>query len=204
MNESLSSYFDALAMKSNRTVQLTAKDGWAPLYVEREIKNSFTVRTTMSAHDFLNKASWCTFFLYPKTNYCYCESIMKRLFRNNKKENRYRYAIIVLLLVFSASLAFSPTGLVAYTASPDEKIGKNIIDMAFSSETVREFAARHGNDINIIIEEITDGKKRLYPDIYSSFLANSTGKMYQVILDAGKNSMVIILNESIVYRIFEN
>ena len=127
---------------------------------------------------------------------------MKRLF-DNRKERKYRYAVIALLLVFSASLAFSPTGLVAYTASPVAD-GKNIIDMAFSSEKVREFAARHGNDINIIVEEITDGKKQLYPGIYPSLPADSTGRMYQIILDAGENSMVVIIDENIVYRIFEN
>ena len=125
---------------------------------------------------------------------------MKRLF-GNKKERKYRYAIVVLLLAFSASLAFSPTGLVAYTSSID---GKRLIDTALSSEQVREFAARHGNDINIIIEEITETEKQLYPDIYSGLPADSTGRMYRIILDAGENSLVIILDESIVYRIFEN
>ncbi|MBI2076332.1 MAG: hypothetical protein HYT72_03745 [Candidatus Aenigmarchaeota archaeon] len=125
---------------------------------------------------------------------------MKRLF-DNRKERKYRYAIVVLLLAFSASLAFSPTGLVAYTSSID---GKKLIDMAFSSEKVREFAAQHGNDINIIIEEIKDAEKESYPDVYSSLLANPAGRMYQIILDAGENSMVVILDESIVYRIFEN
>lgn len=123
---------------------------------------------------------------------------MKRLFRDHKKETRYRYAIIVLLLVFSASLTFSPTALVAYTSSPSEKIGKNLIDIAFSSEKVREFVAAH--EVNIIAEEVKDAEKQLYTDIYSSL----PSPIYQIILDAGENSLVVLLDETAIYRIFEN
>ncbi|MBI2076324.1 MAG: LamG domain-containing protein [Candidatus Aenigmarchaeota archaeon] len=42
----LPSYFDALALKGNRTVQLTAKDGWSPLYVDGNVNGQFTVKTT--------------------------------------------------------------------------------------------------------------------------------------------------------------
>ena len=33
-------------MKNDRTVQLTAKDGWSPLYVDGNVNGAFTVKTT--------------------------------------------------------------------------------------------------------------------------------------------------------------
>ncbi|MBI2076327.1 MAG: hypothetical protein HYT72_03720 [Candidatus Aenigmarchaeota archaeon] len=33
-------------MKNDRTVQLTAKDGWSPLYVDGNVNGQFTVKTT--------------------------------------------------------------------------------------------------------------------------------------------------------------
>ncbi|MBI5571100.1 MAG: hypothetical protein HY914_14240 [Desulfomonile tiedjei] len=42
----LPSYFEALARKEQRTVQLTPIDGWSPLYVEEKVQEGrFTVRT---------------------------------------------------------------------------------------------------------------------------------------------------------------
>ncbi len=41
----LPAYFEALTRKENRTVQLTAKNGWSPLYVDGEVVNGkFTVK----------------------------------------------------------------------------------------------------------------------------------------------------------------
>ena len=122
---------------------------------------------------------------------------MKRLFENHKKEKKYRYAIIILLIAFSVSLTFSPTGLVAYPSALD---GKKLIDIAFGSESVRDFVAKH--DVNIGVEEVRDieNLKRSYPGIYS----NLPSPVYQIILDAGENSLVVLLDETAIYRIFEN
>ena len=56
----LPSYFDALAMKNDRTVQLTPKDGWSPLYVDGLVSVAFTVKTTKDGNP-SQKFYWTVF-----------------------------------------------------------------------------------------------------------------------------------------------
>ncbi len=118
---------------------------------------------------------------------------MKRLFGDGK-ENIYRYGIVALLVLFSASLTFGPTGLAAYSA-PNEKV----IDRALELDSVREFVVKH--DADVIIERLDNVELlKQYPDVYSGV----PEKAYQIIFDAGEKSLVVILDENAVYRVFEN
>lgn len=120
---------------------------------------------------------------------------MKRLFRNDEKN--YRYAIVALLVFFSFSLSFSPTGLVSYSKQGDIEL----LDIAFGSDRVRDFVASHDSlaSRDIIIGDITDSDMQSYPNMYSGVPPVAR----QIIFDAGDDSMVVILDNTVIYRIFE-
>ena len=119
---------------------------------------------------------------------------MRPLFASHEKHG---YALVAALLALSAFLALSPTGLVAFS------YGNDLVDVAFSSEDVRAFAASNP-DFKTAVEELAPARlaalQQAYPHVYS----NLPGvRVYQMILDAGDKAMIILLNEDAVFKALE-
>lgn len=119
---------------------------------------------------------------------------MKALFPDYR---RYAYLFIFGLLALSFFFVFSPTGLITFVS------GNDLIDAAFSSPDVRNFAADNP-DFRIIIQELTADKivplQKAYPQLYSNL---PDAKIYQMILDANEKALIIILNEDVVFKTLE-
>lgn len=107
---------------------------------------------------------------------------------------RYAYFLIFGLSALSIFFAFSPTGLVAFVS------GNNLVDKAFESEDVRAFAAKNP-DFKIILEELTAKKLAALQQEQQLYSNLPDVKIYQLILDANDNALIILLNEDAVFKI---
>lgn len=119
---------------------------------------------------------------------------MRPLFDDHKK---YAYLLILALSLSSVFFASRPTGMVTSASS------NALVDAAFSSDAVRDFAANNP-DFRVSIEELTADKMALlqqeHPQLYSNLPET---RIYQMILDAHERALIILLNEQSVFKVWE-
>ncbi len=120
---------------------------------------------------------------------------MQPLFMN---DNKYAYLLIATLLLSSLYFAASPTGMAAGAK-------RNLVDVAFNSETVRSFAASNP-DFSVMTEELVAEKlaalQEDFPDIYSG-IPGMNSRLYQMIFDAKDKAMIVLLTEDAVFGVRE-